>query len=313
VIGGAGHEDEWVATAMTSEEAAARRLGLISAASAYFIWGLLPGFLKLLHFADPREILAARILWSLPAAAIAVAFTGGFREAIRALRKPGIMRALALSSVFIGVNWWIYVWAVANAKVIEASLAYFLTPLVNVAFGVALFNERLNRTQIAALTFAAIGVLVQGIALGAPPYVALALCATWSLYGLVRKQAPVPAAAGLMGETLILAAPAVAGLLFLHQTQGLAATQNATQFWLMALSGPATAIPLILFAFGARRLPFTTLGLLQYIAPSMQFLLGVAFGEPLTPLRLASFALIWGGLALFTWNALRPRKAIPAQ
>jgi chloramphenicol-sensitive protein RarD len=298
---------------MTPAEFESRRIGLIAAASAYFIWGLLPAFLKLLHFADPREILAARILWSIPAAAIAVAFTGGFSAAFHALRKPAILRALTLSALFIGVNWWIYVWAVANARVIEASLAYFLTPLVNVAFGVALFNERLNRVQIAALGLAALGVLVQGIALGAPPYVALALCATWSLYGLVRKQAPVPAAAGLMGETLILAAPAAAGLIFLHQTQGLAAADSPTHFWLMALSGPATAIPLILFAFGARRLPFTTLGLLQYIAPSMQFLLGVAFGEPLTPLRLVSFALIWGGLALFSWDALQPRKASAPQ
>jgi chloramphenicol-sensitive protein RarD len=297
----------------TEAEAEARRVGLIAAASAYFIWGLLPAFLKLLHFSDAREILAARILWSIPAAALAVAFTGGFAAALTAWRQPGVMRALALSALLVGINWWIYVWAVANAKVIEASLAYFLTPLVNVAFGVAFFQERLNRTQIAALSLAAAGVLVQGLALGAPPFVALALCATWSLYGLVRKQAPVPAAAGLLGETLILAAPAAIGLIFLHQTQGLAAAQSPEQFWLLALSGPATAIPLILFAFGARRLPFTTLGLLQYIAPSMQFLLGVIFGEPLTPMRVASFMLIWGGLALFSWDALRPRKAMIAQ
>jgi chloramphenicol-sensitive protein RarD len=294
---------------MAPDNEADRRVGFFAAASAYFMWGFLPAFLKLLHFADPREVLAARILWSIPAAVLAVMFTGGFRDAISALRKKGVLRALFLSSVFIAINWWVYVWAVANAKVIEASLAYFLTPLVNVAFGVALFQERLNRIQIAALSCAGLGVLVQGIALGAPPYVALALCATWSLYGLVRKQAPVPAAAGLLAETLILAAPAALGLVFLAQTQGLAATQNPTQFWLMALSGPATAIPLILFAFGARRLPFTTLGLLQYIAPSLQFMLGVAFGEPLTALRLASFTLIWGGLALFSWDALRPKKA----
>lgn len=298
---------------MIPSDAETRRVGLIAAASAYFIWGLLPGFLKLLHFANPNEILAARILFSIPAAALAVAFTGGFRAAWAAWRQPGMVRALTLSAMLVGLNWWIYVWAVANERVIEASLAYFLTPLVNVAFGVALFNERLNRMQVAALSLAAAGVLVQGIALGAPPFVALALCATWSLYGLVRKQAPTPAAAGLLGETLILAAPAAAGLMFLQQSQGLALTESPLQFWLMALSGPATAIPLILFAFGARRLPFTTLGLLQYIAPSMQFLLGVAYGELLTPLRLASFVLIWGGLALFSWNALRPRKAMTTQ
>lgn len=286
--------------------------GLLAAAAAYGLWGLLPAFLKLLHFASPNEVLSARILWSVPFAALAVALTGGFRDARTAVAQPGMLRALLLSSMLIAGNWWVYVWAVANAHVIEASLAYFLTPLVNVAFGVALFGEKLGRVQIAALTLAAAGVLLQAVALGSPPWIALALCATWSTYGLVRKQAPVPAAAGLLVETMILSVPAALGLAWLASQAPLALTQSTTNFTLMALAGPATAIPLILFAFGARRVRFTTLGLLQFIAPSLQFLLGVLYGEPLTALRLASFGLIWAGLAVFMLDAVRREQRAPA-
>jgi chloramphenicol-sensitive protein RarD len=290
------------------------RAGFIAATAAYAIWGVLPVYLKLVGFASPWEILASRILWSIPAAGLLVMLTGGFRETARAIAQPGVLRALLLSSVFIAVNWAIYVWAVANARVIEASLAYFLTPLVNVAFGVTLFNERLTRFQAGALALAAAGIVAQAAALGAVPWVSLALCATWSAYGLVRKQAPVPAAGGLVVETLILAAPSALTLWWLAtHGSGLAFDDSASNATLLALSGVATALPLILFAFGARRLRFSTLGMLQFIAPSIQFLLGVAWGEPLTPLRIASFALIWAGLAVFTWDATvreRQRAAV---
>lgn len=287
------------------------RAGFIAATAAYAIWGVLPLYLKLVGFADPWEILFSRILWSIPAAGLLVALTGGFRETQRAIAQPGVLRALCLSSLFIAGNWAIYVWAVANAHVIEASLAYFLTPLVNVAFGVTLFGERLTKFQAGALAFAGAGIAAQAAALGAMPWIALALCATWSAYGLVRKQAPVPAAGGLLVETLILAAPSALGLWWLARQGGLAFDDSPVNALLLALSGVATALPLILFAFGARRLRFSTLGMLQFIAPSMQFLIGVAYGEPLTPLRIASFALIWVGLAVFTWDAtVRERQRV---
>ncbi len=289
------------------------RTGFIAAASAYSIWGVLPLYLKLVGFAGAWEILAQRILWSLPAAALGVMLMGGFAETRRALGQPGVVPALMASSLFIAGNWAIYVWAVAHDHVIEASLAYFLAPLVNVAFGVTLFGERLTKLQVGALALAALGIMVQGAALGAFPVVAVALCATWCLYGLVRKQAPVPAAGGLLMETLILAGPAMLGLWWLStHGGGLAIDDSPLRGLLLALSGVATALPLILFAFGARRLRFSTLGMLQFIAPSAQFLIGVAYGEPLTPLRLASFALIWAGLALFTWDTLtRERRRAP--
>lgn len=287
------------------------RAGFIAAFAAYSIWGVLPLYLKLVGFASPWEILGSRILWSLPAAGLAVLATGGFAETRRAVAQPGVFRALVLSSLFIAGNWAIYVWAVANAHVIEASLAYFLTPLVNIAFGVTLFGERMTRMQAGALALAAAGIVAQGAALGAFPWVALALCATWSAYGLVRKQAPVPAAGGLLVETIVLAAPSALGLWYLSAHGGLAFNQSPHNAVLIALSGVATALPLILFAFGARRLRFSTLGMLQFIAPSAQFLIGVAYGEPLTSLRIASFALIWVGLSLFTWDALaRERRRV---
>lgn len=297
--------DEHSARPTAAPEDADVRRGILSAAAAYGLWGILPLYLKLLHFARPEEVLASRILWSIPWAVLAVAFMGGFAQARRELAQKGVFAALCLSAVLIAVNWWIYVWAVANGHVIESSLAYFLTPLVNVAFGVALFGERLGRIQIAALVLAGLGVLVQALALGGPPWIALGLCASWSCYGLVRKRAPISSASGLLTETLVLAAPAALALAFLSQSAPLAATASPSAFALLAGTGPVTAIPLILFAFGARRVPFSMLGLLQYIAPSLQFLLGVAFGEPLTPMRVASFALIWSGLALFSLDALR--------
>jgi chloramphenicol-sensitive protein RarD len=286
------------------------RAGFIAAASAYGIWGLLPLYLKLVGFAGPWEVLNARILWSIPAAALAVVFMGGFAETRAALQKPGVLRALCLSSLFIAVNWAIYVWAVANHRVIEASLAYFLTPLVNVAFGVTLFKERITPAQTGALALAVAGIAVQAYALRAFPWVAIALCATWSCYGLVRKQAPVPAAGGLLAETMILAVPAALGLWWVSTTgQGLTFDDSVSNGMLLALSGLATAVPLILFSFGARRLKFSTLGMLQFVAPTLQFLIGWAYGEPLTALRIASFVLIWIGLAIFaTDSVLRERQ-----
>lgn len=292
------------------------RAGFIAAASAYGIWGLLPLYLKLVSFAGPWEVLSARILWSIPAAILAVMVTGGFAETHAALKQKGVLGALFLSALFIAVNWAIYVWAVANHRVIEASLAYFLTPLVNVAFGVTLFGERLTRGQGAALALAAIGIAVQAWALGAFPWVSIALCASWSLYGLVRKQAPVPAAGGLLAETLILAAPSALLLWWLSaQPAGVAFDDSLERGALIAFSGVATAAPLIMFSFGARRLKFTTLAMLQFLAPSIQFVIGWLSGEPLTPLRIASFALIWIGLTVFTVEALwreRRRQALAA-
>jgi chloramphenicol-sensitive protein RarD len=292
------------------------RAGLLAALSAYLIWGLLPVYLKLVGFAQPSEILGQRILWCAPSALVGVFLVSGLRGGLQDLRgalRPRLIGALTLSAVFIFCNWGIYVWSVANDRVLDAALAYFLAPLVQVAIGVAFDKERLSLAQWGALVFAAAGVVVQGVALGAPPWISLALCATWCAYSVMRKRVAVPAATGLLIETLILI-PAAAAILFWVDAQGGATFADTPgNALLLMLAGPATAIPLALFAFGARRLRFSTIGLLQYIAPSIQFLVGLAYGESLNSLRILSFALIWAGLALFSYDVWRRESATPAR
>jgi chloramphenicol-sensitive protein RarD len=285
-----------------------KRAGFIAAASAYVMWGFLPLYLKQIAFADVREVLAQRILWAIPAAFIAVIVMSGVRKGAReiaAALNPRMLGTLAASAVFIFVNWGLYVYLVLNERVIESSLAYFLSPLVSVAVGVLFYRERINAPQIAALGLALVGIVVQGVALGAPPWMALALCATWSVYAVIRKRAPVPAAVGLLIECVALVPVALGLLLWASSVGPLTFGGDWTHALLLAFAGPATALPLMAFAFGARRVSFTALGLLQFLAPSLQFATGIAFGEPFTPLRAASFVLIWVGLGLFSWDALR--------
>ena len=275
---------------------AEKRAGFIAAALAYTMWGFLPLYLKLLANVDVREVLAQRILWAAPAAFIAVFVMSGWRPGWREIAgaiRPRMLMTLVASACFIFINWGMYVYLVLNERVIESALAYFLAPLVSVGIGVLFFREKITTAQIIALALALLGIVVQGLALGAPPWMALGLCATWSVYAVIRKRAAVPAATGLLIESLALA-PLAIGLLFWTVS---AAPLAFTTSWEMAL--------LMAFAFGARRVSFVTLGLLQFLAPSLQFVTGLAFGEPFTPLRAASFALIWVGLALFSWDTLR--------
>lgn len=291
---------------------AERRAGFIAAALAYGIWGFLPLFLKLLGFADVREVLAQRILWCVPAAILAVFAMSGWSHGWRELRlamQPRLLLTLAASAFFIFFNWGIYVWLVLHERVIESALAYFLAPLVSVAVGTLFFGERITLPQIAALGLATAGVITQGLALGAPPWMALALCATWSVYAIIRKRAVVPSATGLLIETVALTPAAIGLLLWTAADGAIAFTESAPQGVLLALAGPATALPLMLFAFGARRITFVSIGLLQFLAPTLQFAIGIACGEPFTPLRGASFALIWIGLCIFAWDTLRRARA----
>lgn len=297
----------------SSPSEAEQRAGFIAAASAYVIWGFLPLYLKLLATVDVREVLAQRILWAAPSALIAVFVMSGWRSGLREIAtalKPRMIGTLAVSACLIFVNWGLYVYLVLHERVIESALAYFLAPLVSVAVGVLFFGEKITLAQIIALALALIGVAVQGFALGAPPWAALALCATWSVYAVIRKRAPVPAAVGLLIESLALM-PLVVGLLWWAASEApLSFTTDWSMALLLAIAGPVTAIPLMAFAFGARRVSFTTLGLLQFLAPTLQFCTGLAFGESFTPLRAASFVLIWIGLAFFSWDTLRRARRV---
>lgn len=298
-------------TASPSE--AERRAGFLAAASAYVIWGFLPLYLKLLSAVDVREVLAQRILWAAPSAFIAVFIMSGWclgwRE-IAAAFRPRLLGTLTLSALFIFVNWGLYVYLVLHERVIESALAYFLAPLVAVAVGVMFFRERISTPQTVALALALVGVIVQGVAVGAPPWAALALCGTWSAYAVIRKRAPAPAAVGLLIESLALTPLAVGLLVWTAADAPLGFASDWSTAVLLAVAGPVTAIPLMAFAFGARRVSFVTLGLLQFLAPSLQFATGIAFGEPFTFLRGVSFALIWAGLGFFAWDTLRRARAV---
>ncbi len=286
--------------------------GLIAAVIAYGAWGVLPLYLQQLGGMDPGVVLAQRIVWAFPTALVAAFALGQSPEIAAALRDRRIRAALSLSACLIGLNWAVYVWAVAEHRVVEASLGYFLTPLANVAFGVALLGERLRRMQAAALALAACGVLVQALTAGAPPWLGLVLCASFATYGYVRKTTNVGAAAGMTVESLILFAPALGLMAFLAARGAPLAPETGLGLALVLGLGPATVLPLALFAFAARRLPLTALGLLQYLAPTLQFLIGVAAGEPVSQGRLAGFALIWAGLLFYTVDALTVARRMKA-
>lgn len=288
------------------------RAGLWAALSAYLMWGLLPLYLRLINALPAFELLAWRIFFTVPAAALGVWLLRE-QQGFKALAaNPKALLPLLLSATLIGVNWGVYVWAVQNERVLEASVGYFLNPLVNVALGVIFLRERLGALQAAAVACAGAGVAVQAIGLGGLPWVTLTLAISFAFYALVRKRTLAGPAMGLLAESTLLLPLAGLGLVWFSTAGGLVLPQlSLGEQLLVSISGVLTATPLVLFAFGARRLPMATLGLLQYVAPTMQFALGIAFGEPFTATHGLSFLLIWAGLALFTAGIVRNRTPRP--
>jgi chloramphenicol-sensitive protein RarD len=284
--------------------------GMAAGITAFTLWGLLPGYWKALGWLTPGQVICLRALLTVPVVAGVMAVRGQFRNLLYSMiMKPRIAGLHALTAVLLAGNWITFVWATHNGRITEASLGYFLTPLANVAMGALLLGERLSRGQWLALTFAVAGVAVQMIDAGKPPWVALALCVTFAFYGLLRKKASLDSLAGLTVESIV-AIPAALLWLFLDPPQRLAA---GTMEWsLLLVMGGLTAIPLLGFATAARLLPLSIVGILQFIAPSLQFIVGaVIYGEPVTPLRLGGFCLIWMGLIVFTADAWR-RSRRPA-
>lgn len=282
------------------------RTGLIQGVGAYLVWGLLPIFLGLLHGVDGGEIVANRILWACALLLVAGLAMGRTAKLRAALANPRILGALAISAALIAANWLGYVWAVLHGHVLAASLGYFLNPLVNVLLGTLLLRERLDRVQTLSVALAALGVAV--LAGEAPDalWVSLLLALSFGLYGYVRKRAPVGPVEALNVETLLLALPAIGYLLWLAVQGGLSFGRGPMTATLLFMTGPLTILPLLLFGAAAHRLRLTTLGLLQYLAPSLQFLIAIlVFGEPLSRAHLLCFALIWTGLALFAVHSVR--------
>jgi chloramphenicol-sensitive protein RarD len=276
------------------------RAGLTAAVSAYLLWGFLPAYLKFLSPAGPLEVLAHRALWALPAMAIALALAGRFGVALGQLARLRVWGALAITATIIAVNWLVYIYAVQNGRVLEASLGYYVNPLVSVALGVLILRERLSRAGWIALGLATAGVLNQILLVGEPPIIALTLAFTFAAYGYLRKIAKVDAGPGLMAETALLA-PFALGTVIWLELAGVGHAFDSVQLsTLLVLAGPVTALPLFLFAVGARRLPLVAIGILQFIAPSIQFALALAYGEPFSAAHAVTFAFVWAGLVVFT-------------
>ncbi|GAA0329699.1 EamA family transporter RarD [Sphingomonas oligophenolica] len=284
--------------------------GILLGIGAYVFWGLLPLYLKLLKSVPAAQVLAHRILWSLLLLAVIVVLMQRV-GAIRAAARGRTVLLLTASAFLIAVNWLAYIWAVQNGHVLEASLGYFINPLINVALGVAVLGEKVRRVQWSAVALAALGVAIMAASGGGAIWISLVLALSFGTYGLLRKIAAIDALGGLFVETLLLA-PFAAGALILASAQGDAAFGHDRGLdTLLVLAGAVTAIPLLMFAAAARRMPYATLGLLQYIAPTLQFAEAVLlFSEPLHPADMVAFSLIWIGLVIYAADGLRAARAV---
>jgi chloramphenicol-sensitive protein RarD len=291
------------------------RTGILSAALAFLCWGLFPLYFHAIGAVPPLQILAHRMLWSLLFLMIVLAARRQWAW-LALLRKPRVAGSFVASAILLSVNWLIYIWAVNNGHVIEASLGYFINPLVNISLGYLLLKERLRRAQWMAIAVAALGVAWLTWQAGSVPWIALALAFSFGGYGLLRKTAALGALEGLSFETMVLFPLAAAYVIWLTvngQNAFINTDSTSTRLLLMA-AGPITAIPLLLFASGARQIPLSVLGLLQYLSPTLQFLLGVwIFHEAFTADRLVGFVLIWLALALFAIEGLLRRPATTAK
>ena len=293
---------------------AASRAALGAGLVCYLIWGFAPLFFQAVGRlgADSWEILAHRAVWGAATAGVFVLMARQGAQVAQVVRSPRRLAFLALSALLIGGNWALYVWGVNAGRVLESSLGYYLTPLLNMAAGALIFRERFDRLGLAAIILAGIGVVLQGLALGHFPWVALVLALTFGGYGVVRKQIAADAQTGLFIESLFLAVPGLAWMILLAlRGQGHMDDSPAAAAWLLA-AGPFTAIPLVLFAWAARRMPLSAMGFLQFIGPTIGFGIGLAQGEPFTALRGVSFVFIWAGAMTYIFGVLRQVRRLRA-
>lgn len=281
--------------------------GAILAFSAFLLWGLFPIYFKAVASVPALEVLANRIVWSLLFVSVLITALRGWPAVLAVFPNRRLLAILTLSAVVISLNWGVFIWAIANDRILESSLGYFINPLVSVLLGVAVLRERLRRVQWAAVGFAAAGVAYQVVALGDFPWVALTLAFSFGFYGLIRKTAAVDAISGLFVETLVLSPVALSYLAWLAATGQAALGRGSWELdGLIAASGMITALPLILFVAGAKRIRLSTLGLLQYIVPTGHLLLAVfVYGEPFTLGNLVTFGCIWAALAIYSLDTAR--------
>ena len=288
-----------------------RRVGVAAGLGAYGLWGVFPLYFPLLEPAGGLEIVAHRVAWSLLFIALLLTVRRGWSQVRATVADRRALLVLAVAAVLIAVNWLVYVYAVNSGHVVEASLGYFINPLVSVVLGVVVFRERLRRLQWVAVGIAVVAVLVLTVDYGHPPWISLALAVSFGVYGLMKKLVRVDAVPGLFVETAVVFLPAVA-VIGLLTADGSAAFghEGVGHGLLLVSSGLATAVPLLMFAAATSRVPLSTVGLLQYVTPLMQLSLGVfVFDEPMPPARLAGFAIVWLALAAFTVDTLRQARS----
>ena len=293
-----------------------QRLGIVYGLAAYLLWGAFPLYFPLLEPAKPVEILAHRIVWSLAAVVVVLVASGATRSLAVVLRDRRKLKLLSAAAVLIAVNWGTFIYAVNSDHVIESSLGYFITPIVSVAFGVFFFRERLRQWQYAALGLGAVAVALLALDYGRLPWIALILALSFGTYGLLKKLADVGAAESLAIETLVLLVPALIYLAALQASGGGTFThESAGEMLLLVAVGPVTAVPLLFFAGAVTRVPLTVMGMLQYLAPVLQFLVGLLIvGEEMPPTRWIGFGLVWIALLVLSVDALRAsRRARAAQ
>jgi chloramphenicol-sensitive protein RarD len=287
-----------------------RRAGIVAGLAAYALWGLFPLYFPLLEPAGGLEIVAHRVLWSLLFVAVLLTAVRRWAQVRAVLADRRALLVLAAAAVLIAANWTIFVYGVNSGHVVETSLGYFVNPLVSVVLGVVVFRERLRPLQWTAVGIAAVAVGVLTVDYGRPPWIALSLALSFGSYGVMKKLVRVEAVPGLFVETALVAVPAAVFLGVLGaRGQGSFAAHGAGHALLLVSSGVATAVPLLLFAAAARRVPLSTVGLLQYLTPLMQLAVGVFVDhEPMPPARLAGFAVVWVALAVFTADSLRTAR-----
>lgn len=288
------------------------REGVVLGLLAYALWGIFPIYFKWIDEAIPTEVLVHRVVWAVPFGGLIILFRRQLSEVWCALSNPGTLIWLACAALAISCNWWIYIWAVTNGHILDTSIGYYINPMMYVLVGVVFFAERLRSLQLTSVILATLGVVILTISLGRFPWVALALAALFTVYGIIRRQVAVGAMPGLFIETLILLPFAVVWL-FMLMKNGEALFYNSTPATNMKLmlAGPVSVLPLLLFAIAAKRLSLTTIGFMQFLGPTIQFFIAIYYGETITAAHMFCFVLIWLSVAIFMFDALTSAKKMP--
>nr|WP_298095722.1 EamA family transporter RarD [uncultured Shinella sp.] len=285
--------------------------GFAFALTAYVLWGFLPFFMKAVAHIPAPEVVAHRIIWSVPLAGLVLVWLGRTSEIKAALRSPRMIAMATLTAVLITINWGIYVWAIGAGRAIETALGYYINPLFSIFLGAVLLKEKLDRAQIAAIALAAVAVAILAFDAGGLPWVSLSLCISWGFYAFCRKTLPIGPNQGFFLEVLILSVPAIGYIIWLESTgQGHFGDTGMTDVLLLLSCGFVTAVPLMVYANGAKLLRLSTIGIMQYIAPTMIFIIAVfAFGEPFGTTKLIAFVFIWAALFIYSGSMLRSARA----